>query len=100
MPIESWRDPTRALSTTNTDQPSSEPYDIKLGIQNAVVSMQGILIMSILNFIYSSSSSKISTQTRQQGSMRISHIAVLRVYCETCALLSRTNLQIYNEEEL
>ena len=100
-------DPTCAPSTMPYDkpssklsaQPSSDPDVLKLGIQEAQVSLQKYLIRFILHIISSSSSSQRDTRTRRRGSLRISHSGVHKAYCDTNTLFSRNILQIYDKDK-
>ena len=83
------------VSSNPRAQTSSDPDVLNQGSQEAKLSMKIYLIIFILHIISSSSSSQRDTQTRWQGSMRISQIGVR----ETCALFSITSSWIYNKDK-
>ena len=91
---------TTTITTVNTSsnpiyQPIPEPYVLKRGIQEAQVSVQRYLMISIINIKLSLSSSQRATRMRQRRSLIIYHIRVR----ETYSLFSSTSLRIYNKEK-
>ena len=91
---------TTTITTVNTIsnpiyQPIPKPYVLKRGIQEAQVSVQRYLTISIINIILSLSSRQRATRMRQRRSLRIYHIRVR----ETYALFSSTSLRIYDKKK-
>ena len=87
--------PAENPSSKPRSHPVSDPYDLKRWKQESQVILQRYIILLILHIIYSLSSRQRYTRTRQQVSMRISHIGVR----ETSDLLSRNISQIYDKEK-